>query len=93
MPSVRWVERQIQRVEGFRVAFLHPDGRNVRGDLQDVPVYGFERQLPGERTVSEWTAIRVHQQYRGFDVAVLHRDGSRAHGNTLLATLRAEYAA
>ena len=91
MPSLRWVERQIERVEGFRVAFLHHDGRNVRSDMQRVAAYGFERQLPGDRTVADWVALRFREQYRGFDVAVLHLDGTHAHGNTLLETVRAEY--
>jgi hypothetical protein len=88
VPSLRNVERQIERVEGFRVAFRHPDGRDVRGDMQDVLSYSFKHRLPDERTVSEWIRIRFHERYRGFDVAVLLPDGSRAHGNTRLGTAR-----
>ena len=89
MPSLRNVERQIEKVEGFRVAFLHHDGRDVRGDMQHVQSYSFKHRLPDERTVSEWVAIRFRERYRGFDVAVLFADGTRAHGNTLLGTVRA----
>ena len=91
MPSLRYVERQIERVEGFKVAFLHPDGRNVRSDMEDLLSYPFDRALAGDRTVSEWVALRFHQQYRGFAVAVLNRDGSHAHGNTLLSNVRSTY--
>jgi hypothetical protein len=89
--SVRYVEGQIWRVEHFRVAFLHPDGRNVRSDMEDLLSYPFAKALADDRTVSDWIALRFHQQYRGFDVGVLYRDGSRAHGNTLLSTIRASY--
>jgi hypothetical protein len=88
VPSLRNVERQIERVEGFRVAFRHPDGRDVRGDMQDVPSYPYNHRMAADRTVSQWTAIRTHERYRGFDVVVLLPDGTRAHGNTLLSTAR-----
>jgi len=88
---LRSVEKQIERIEGFRVAFLHHDGRDVRGDMHDVASYEFERKLPDDRTVADWIMIRFRERYRGFDVAVLSADGSRAHGNTLLGTVRAGY--
>jgi hypothetical protein len=88
---LRSVEHQIERLEGFRVAFLHHDSRDVRGDMHDVPSFDFARRLPDERTVADWIAIRFHERYRGFDVAVLHADGARAHGNTLLGNVRAGY--
>jgi hypothetical protein len=88
---LRSVEKQIERTEGFRVAFLHHDGRDVRGDMHDVASYEFARRLSDERTVADWIAIRFRERYRGFDVAVLLADGSRAHGNTLLGTVRADY--
>ena len=88
---LRSVEKQIERTEGFRVAFLHHDGRDVRSDMHDVASYEFARKLPDERTVADWITIRFRERYRGFEVAVLLADGSRAHGNTLLATVRATY--
>ena len=88
---LRSVEKQIERTEGFRVAFLHHDGRDVRGDMHDVASYEFARKLPDERTVADWITIRFRERYRGFEVAVLLADGSRAHGNMLLATVRASY--
>ncbi len=91
MASLRYVEGQIWRVEHFRVAFLHPDGRNVRSDMEDLLSYPFEKALADDRTVSDWIALRFHQQYRGFDVAVLLSNGERAHGNTLLSTVRSDY--
>jgi hypothetical protein len=91
VPLLRSVEKQIERIEGFRVAFLHHDRRDVRGDMHDVASYEFARKLSDDRTVAEWIAIRFRERYRGFEVSVLLADGSRAHGNTLLSTVRASY--
>lgn len=91
MPTLRWVEGQIHRIEGFHVAFRHPRGRDVRSDMEDVRSYPFERRLADDRTVSEWVDLRFREQYRGFEVDVLRADGSSAHGNTLLRNLRADY--
>ena len=91
VPLLRSVEKQIERVEGFRVAFLHHDRRDVRGDMHDVAGYEFARKLSDDRTVAEWIAIRFRERYRGFEASVLLADGSRAHGNTLLSTVRDSY--
>ena len=91
VPSLSWVENQIARVEGFEVRFLHPTGRDVRGDMHDVAAYPFERKLSGDRTVAEWITLRFRERYRGFNVEAMHRDHTPAHGNTLLETLRSEY--
>jgi hypothetical protein len=91
VPLLRSVEKQIERTEGFRVVFLHHDGRDVRGDMHDLASYEFERKLPDERTVADWIMIRFRERYRGFDVAVLLADGTRAHGNMLLSNVRASY--
>ena len=71
--------------------FLHPDGRDVRGDMDDVAPYTFKHKLPDSRNVHDWVELRFRQTYRGFHVEVLHPDGTAAHGNTRLANLRAEY--
>jgi hypothetical protein len=91
VPRLAWVEGQIERVEGFRVRFLHPRGRDARSDMDDIASYSFERRLANERTVADWIELRFRQQYRGFDVEVLHTDGSPAHGNMLLRNLRSEF--
>ena len=89
VPTLRWVEGQIRRLEGFEVSFLHPDGRDVRSDMRDLPSYDFERRLGDDRTVADWKRIRFQERYRGFDIEVRDTDGSRVHGNTLLGSLRA----
>jgi hypothetical protein len=40
MAKVKNVEKRIWDTEGFAVSIKHPDGRDVRGDLQDFPQYG-----------------------------------------------------
>jgi hypothetical protein len=89
--TVAAVERQIARVEGFRVAIHHLDGRDVRGDRTNMPTYPFRRALADTANVKAWREGRFRLRYPGFEVNVLGRDGRAVHGATLLATVRAEY--
>ena len=91
MATVASVERRVRSVEGFRVAIRHLDGRNVRGDRTNMPTYMFRRAMSDTANVKAWREGRFRPRYPGFEVDVLRRDGSRAHGGTLLATVRAEY--
>ena len=91
MSTVRTVERRIFQVEGFRVAILHPDGRNVRGDRERLPPYPQMRAMANRSNVKQWKERRFESVYPGFDVDVIGRDGRRVHGGTLLETVRAEY--
>jgi hypothetical protein len=91
MATVEAVERRIRSVEGFRVAVRHLDGRNVRGDRTHMPTYQFRRAMADNANVKAWREGRFRPRYPGFEVDVLHRDGTRAHGATLLGTVRAEY--
>lgn len=91
MATVASVERRIRSVEGFRVAIRHLDGRNVRGDRTHMPTYMFRRAMSDSANVKAWREGRFRLRYPGFEVDVLNRDGTRAHGGTLLATVRAGY--
>ena len=91
MATVRAVERQIERVEGFRVAIRHPDGRDVRGDRMHMPTYRFRRAMADASNVRAWREGRFRLHYPGFEVVVVGRDGRDVHGATLLGTVRAEY--
>ena len=91
MATVRAVERQIERVEGFRVAIRHPDGRDVRGDRMHMPTYRFRRAMADNANVRAWRDGRFRLRYPGFDVVVVGRDGRDVHGATLLGTVRDEY--
>jgi hypothetical protein len=63
MTSVRWIER-------FEVDILHPDGRDVHSDREQLPGYPFERAMPDGRTVQDWKRQRFYATYPGFDVEV-----------------------
>lgn len=73
------------------MAVRHLDGRNVRGDRTHMPTYQFRRAMADNANVKAWREGRFRPRYPGFEVDVLHRDGTRAHGATLLGTVRAEY--
>jgi hypothetical protein len=93
MATLGRVESQIERLEGFRVAFVTLEGRNLRGDRIGIPGYSgrFENRAPGRMTVERWKKGRFHQVYPGFTVEVLLGDGARARGNTRLGTVRNSY--
>ena len=93
MARVRDVERQIRKLEGFRVAFLHPDGRDVRGDKMQIPGYTrrYARMAFNSMSVTDWIESRFRPHYPGYDVKVLKANGQRAHGNYKLGTVRNTY--
>ena len=91
MATVRSVARQIKRLEGFAVRFLHPDGHDVRGDRSHMPGYDYKRMGPNSFRVSQWIERRFRPKYTGFAVEVLKADGSKAHGNTRLSSVRDTY--
>ena len=91
MATIRQVERKIARLEGFRVVIRHLDGRDVRADREGMPTYPFERAMKNSASVTRWREHRFLPQYPGFGVDVLRADGHRAHGRTLLGTVRDTY--
>ncbi len=93
MATLQRVENQIAQLEGFNVAFVTQDGRNLRGDRAGVPGYSgcFENKAPDRMTVEGWKQRRFHHVYPGFSVEVLFAGGERARGNTRLATVRGSY--
>lgn len=91
MPTIRSVERSIKGVEGFAVAILHPDGRDVRSDREHVPSYPFQRAAASTMTVRGWIDTRFRDRYAGFKVVVLDGHGKSVHGGTRLSNVRASY--
>jgi len=92
MSTVKRVERQIRNLEAFEVKFRHPDGRDVRGDLQGVPSYHFnERKAKRSMTVAAWKAQRFGPHYGRYEVDVLLGDGSPADGRMRLGNVRDSY--
>jgi hypothetical protein len=91
MATVRAVEGQIWRLEGFKVRILHPGGVDVRSDRTGMPGYHFERAMKNSANVRSWVERRFLPTYPGFTVEVLDASGRRVHGNTRLATVRDTY--
>lgn len=92
MPSVKTVEKQIRKVEGFDVRMKHPDGRDLRADKEDLPAYNrHERAMKNDATVAEWRDGRFKQIFYAFEVDVLDGRGHPVAGNTKLATVRDSY--
>jgi hypothetical protein len=96
MARLEYVEGQIYRLEGFRVAFRHEGparrpGRDVRSDRLDVPGYKNRRKMSDDFTVAAWIETRFAKQYPGFAVDVLGPDGGKVNGRTKLGNLRAKY--
>ncbi len=92
MPKVKNVEKRIWDTEGFGVIIRHADGRDMRGDKNDLPQYNkFERMAKNDMTVSDWKASRFAGIYPGLDIDVLDGDGNSVAGNTKLGTVRDSY--
>ncbi|MCZ7625487.1 MAG: hypothetical protein C3F12_06225 [Candidatus Methylomirabilota bacterium] len=91
MVKVKTVEKQIWDLEGFDVAILREDGRDIRGDRNGLPAYPFERCAKNDMTVAAWKEQRFLPNYSGFHVAVYDGDGQEVHGGTKLGTLRDTY--
>jgi hypothetical protein len=91
MATVRSVQNKIWRVEGFRLSFLHANGRNVNDNRRGIPAYPFLRQARNSWTVRGWQDNRFLPTYPGFRVAVYDSSGRRVNGNTLLGNLRDTY--
>ena len=89
--TVKNVERQIRRVEGFEVRFLYPRGTDVRSDKSEVNPYGYKHAAPDNITVAAWIRKRFKHSYQGFDADVMKANGKPARGNTKLATVRGSY--
>lgn len=96
MATIKYVEGQIWRVEGFEVKIRYSGpgpvkSRDVRGDRGNVPGYPYKRARPNDDNVSSWIEGRFRKTYSGYQVDVLDGNGKTAHGRTLLRNLRATY--
>ena len=79
MPKVKNVEKRIWDTEAFDVIIRHTDGRDMRGDKNDV-------------TVADWKARRFAGIYPSLAIDVLDGDGNAVAGNTQLGTIKDSYA-
>jgi hypothetical protein len=88
---VRNLERKIRDIEGFELNFLHPDGRDVKGNKEIGGDYQYSQKAPSRYTVSNWKENRFGDNFPGFDVEVLDGEGESVQGNTRLDTVRNSY--
>lgn len=51
MPKVKSIERKIANTEGFEVAILLADGRDVRSDKDGLPTYPYQNAAPNNFTI------------------------------------------
>ena len=92
MPTIRSIERKIERVEKFAVSILYPDGRDIRSDQAEFQHnYNYERAASDDITVSQWRESRFQNVFQGYKVKVLFGNGQPANGNTKLGNVRASY--
>ena len=91
MPRLKTVVQHVFRIEGFEVAFRHPDGRSMRSDRSGVPQYEYQRAAKNSMTVADWKNQRFYPNYAGFEIQVLNGGGKSVSRNTLLSTVRDSY--
>ncbi len=92
MATLKVIENQIFRLEGFRVRFRDRyTSKDVRADLKGVTAYPFKLMAKNRMTVATWKRTRFHRQYQGFQVDVRDADGNDCNGNMFLATVRDTY--
>jgi hypothetical protein len=92
MPTIKSIERKIERVERFAVSILYPDGSDIRSDQSNFQQnYNYEVAAKDDMTVSHWKASRFRKIFQGFKVKVLLGNGQPANGNMKLGNVRASY--
>ena len=94
MATIKTVQREIAKFEGFEVIIKHGlNGRDVRDDRSRVPGYSgqYERIARNSFTVADWIRTRFENRYPGFRVTVLRADGKAANGRNKLDSLRRQY--
>jgi len=94
--TIKNVQRQIRRIEGFDVHFVYEgpgptSGRDVRDDRSGIPSYHYVRAAADKLTVGTWIETRFKATFPGFDVVALDAKGHPVSGRAKLATLRNTY--
>ena len=91
MTTVKRVENQIWKLEGFRVNILNrKDFSDVRGDRHGMPQYPFDRAAKRTMRVGAWVR-RFSLKYPGLYVEVVKVNGAVADGRMNLGTVRHGY--
>jgi len=88
MATVKDVEEQIQRVEGFKVKIRWHNGADVRSTYSHLLPYPYDWNASDEWTVQEWKDERFTIWYAGFKVDALRHGDKRVGPQTRLRNLR-----
>lgn len=88
MPTSRDLEKQIERVERFRVQILSENGRRIRSDANGFDDYPYQKAASSDLTVAAWIEARFIKHYDDYGVKVFDENGRAVHGRTELATIR-----
>ncbi len=92
MPTIRFVQRQVLRVEGFAIKFKdQKTQRDINDKKKGIPSYPYQKAMRNISTVSRWKIVRFKEKYSGFAVDVLCADSSVASGKQHLGTVRDTY--
>lgn len=91
MALVKNVEKRIRDIEHFDVVIRHSDGRDMRSDKKDIPMYDFVLMAGDATTVAHWKRTRFKPAYPGLDVDILDAGRNVVAGNTFLSSVRATY--
>ena len=91
MASVKTIERNIGKLEGFDIRFCHLDGADVHSDKTLIPAYPFEFAADGSMTVLAWKEQRFIRAYPDFKVEILDASGQECDGEMLLSNVRDSY--
>ena len=91
MALVKNVEKRIKEVEGFDVRIRHSNGRDMRGDKTNLPMWPYDTKARRKFTVQDWKNIRFRRTYPTLRVKVLDPNGKSVNGKTLLWNLRSLY--
>jgi len=90
MAKVANVQKKIARVEGFGgVRFLYANGRDVRDNRSDLPLYRYKKGAPGNMTIGQWKERRFYRNFPTFRIEVFDSRGQRVNGKTLISNVRA----
>jgi hypothetical protein len=89
--SIKAIERNIGKLEGFDIRFCHHSGKDVRSDKTLIPAYPFEFAAEGSMTVTAWKEQRFMPAFPDFKAEILDASGQECDGEMLLSKVRKSY--
>lgn len=87
------IEKQIRKVEGFKVCVRNPENSDTRSNMEVTKEYDYLVAARGNWTCEEWKQKRFLPLYRrhGLHIDVLCGDNKVAHGNMKLNSVKKTY--